>query len=895
MIRLLDTATLHSIGERIRKWNVVLLNQNTEANAYVRLAPVISELYMIPSQNNFSAGSLRWDDNLIIHENRHMQQFSNFNNGLTKVFSFLFGQEGQLFANGITIPDYFFEGDAVWQETLVSKQGRGRLPYFFNGMKSMALQNKKYSWMKLRSGSLQHYTPDHYELGYQLVAYGYEKYGNDFWRKVTEDAVRFKGLFYSFNKAIERYSGKTYSQFRQDAIQYFREQTISTAAANNYESSYITPSKKNNVVDYLFPQFVNDDTIIVTKQSYKELNSFYFLINGKEKKIRVKDFVIDDYFSYRNGKLVYAAYQSDPRWTNRNYSVIQLLDIYSNEQTQLTFQSTCFSPDINDEGTEVLAVNVNTDGSNYLHRLNAVSGELMQQVPNPNNYFFTQTKYINNDFAVSAVRNPAGEMSLIKVNLANGEAEPLIPFSYNVLGYPFVKNDTAYFAMMDGYGNTGNKSTDRIFAISLKDKKLCRITSNINGVYHPSVNSKGDMVFSAFTADGNRLIKLNGAQVNYTETVNAEKTITNEAPAASALQQRGADVLQQVSTETPAVSKYKKSFRLFNFHSARPFSDDPEYGYTFYSDNILTNFFSTVTYTYNRNEQSHAAAFDLVYAGWFPYLRAGVERSFNRKVRTSRGDLFNYTATKLYAGFNVPLQFINGRTFKYFNFGTSFNREYIPNRIVQGKVQSINLDYLSSFISFTHTARQARQNINPAWRQTLLITYRNAFNKSTANNQVEKNKLVADASLFFPGLFKNHSLVIDGAFQQRDTTRSDFFSKTFSMSRGYQDYNGTEVYKLGVNYNFPLFYPDFGLGNIFFIQRIRANVFYDYTAGKKAPSSREIINRSTGCEIYFDTKLWNALPASLGVRYSRLLDTDTENPTAVNRWEITIPFSIIPD
>ena len=186
---LLDSVTLYSIGNKIRKWNIVLLNQTTEANAFVRLAPVMSELYMVPPQNNFANGSLRWDDNLIIHEDRHMQQFSNFNNGLTKVFSFLLGQEGQLLANGISIPNYFFEGDAVWQETLVSAQGRGRMPWFYNGLKSLWLGKKNYSWMKLRSGSLLHYTPDHYELGYPLVAYGYEKYGEDFWRKVTGDAA----------------------------------------------------------------------------------------------------------------------------------------------------------------------------------------------------------------------------------------------------------------------------------------------------------------------------------------------------------------------------------------------------------------------------------------------------------------------------------------------------------------------------------------------------------------------------------------------------------------------------------------------------------------------------------------------------------------------------------
>ncbi len=241
--QLLGKTTAYSIGGKQRKWDILLLNQTTISNAYVRMAPIMSELYMTPEQNNFSSGSLRWDDNLIIHENRHIQQFSNFNSGLTKVFSFLLGQEGQLLANGIAIPDYFFEGDAVWQETLVSNQGRGRMPSFYNGMKSLALGNKKYSWMKLRSGSLRDYTPDHYELGYQLVAYGYEKYGEDFWKKVTQDAIQFKGIFFAFNKAIERHSGKTYQQFREDAMRYFIEQSLSDSKKDPLADKYLTASK----------------------------------------------------------------------------------------------------------------------------------------------------------------------------------------------------------------------------------------------------------------------------------------------------------------------------------------------------------------------------------------------------------------------------------------------------------------------------------------------------------------------------------------------------------------------------------------------------------------------------------------------------------------------------
>ncbi|MFT3680379.1 MAG: hypothetical protein QM791_08885 [Ferruginibacter sp.] len=886
---MLDTATLHSIGDKVRKWNIVLQNQNTEGNAYVRLAPVISELYMIPPQNNFNTGSLRWDDNLVIHENRHMQQLGNFNHGLTKLFSFFLGQEGQLLANGMTIPDYFFEGDAVWQETLVSKQGRGRMPSFFNGMRSLWLADKKYSWMKLRSGSLRHYTPDHYELGYQLVAYGYEKYGADFWRMVTGDAVRFKGLFYSFNKAIEKYSGKTYTQFCQDALNYFKTQTLNTAGVKKYEPSFITGLQKNNVVDYLYPQYVSDDTLIVTKQSYKELNAFYFLIHGKEKKIRVKDFVTDDYFSYRNGKLVYAAYQSDPRWGNRNYSVIQLLDVHSNEQRQLSFKSRYFSPDINAAGTEVIAVNVNTDGSNYLHRLDATTGELISQLPNPFNYFFTQTKYVDNNTAVSAVRHPDGRMALIKVNLQEGSSEPLTNFTYNVLGYPSVKGDTVFFSMSDA---KEKPSLDKVFALNLKTKKLFTVSNNLNGVYSPSVNGKGDIVVSSFTAGGSRLEQITAGTQQWVEAeLEEDAQFTGIAAAAS---QKGALSLYSLKNTEQEVKPYRKSFQLFNFHSARPFADDPEYGYTFYSDNILTSFYNTLTYTYNRNEQSHAIAWDILYAGAFPYLRAGAEQFFNRKIDTGAGGTsFSYKSTKLRAGFLIPLNFINGRTFKYVNIGADFNTEYVPYRLVNRKtIETKALNYADAFFVFSNKARMARQHINPAWAQTLTVTYRNAF------NIIDNKKLVADGSLFFPGLFTNHSLVIDGAFQKRDTLAGDFFSKTFAFSRGYQDLNQRRMYKVGVNYHFPLCYPDWGFGNIVFFQRIRANAFYDYTSSLTKFRSGQLLDiksRSTGAEIYFDTKIWNALPVTVGVRYSRLLDTDLLNPGAVNRWEVTIPFSIIPD
>lgn len=883
-VQLMDSATSKTIGGSQRKWNIILQNQTTIPNAYVRMAPIMSELFMTPGQDNFNTGSIRWDDNLITHENRHMQQFSNFNKGLTKLFTFFLGQEGQLFANGLFLPDYFFEGDAVWQETLVSAQGRGRMPAFYNGFKSLWLENKKYSWMKYRSGSLKDFVPDHYPLGYILVAYGYEKYGENFWNNVTNDAVRFKSFF---NKAIEKHSGLPFKQFRQDAVNFFKEKSLleeKKATANNY----LTGIKKNNVIDYLFPNFIGDDSILVTKKSYKEVNAFYLLANGKEEKLRVKNFVIDDYYSYKNGKIVYASYQSDPRWGNRDYSVIQLLDIKSKQQKQLTFKSKYFSPDINADGSEILAVSVNTDGTNNLHRLNASTGEVILKVPNPQNYFFTQTKYIDRNTAVSAARTPDGTMGLLKVDLTTGKAKYITTPSFNVLGYPFVKGDTLYFTMM-------HNNADKIFAITLSDEKIFSITKNINGVYHPSVNSKGKMVFSAFTAEGSRLATFNINEMSWQRIDTGSVTYSNTGSlyTKKALSKSGAGSLYALTEKQNPITKYKKSLHLFNFHSRRPVIADPEFGYSLYSDNVLSSFSNIFSYTYNRNDKSHTVGISSAYAGWLPVLSIGAEESFNRTRDTAFGKSVIFNSATLKTGFSVPLNFIGGRTNKFLNFGAGYNTEqYYYTGVTKNIFDNRAINYGNTFFSFSNVSRRAKQHINPRWAQSIAVNYRDAFNFRNSH------KLVGSAALYFPGFAANHSLVVNGAYQKKDTLPGDLFSNTFSFARGYQSLSERRMYKIGFNYHFPLSYPDWGIGGIIYFQRIRANAFYDYNSTKAKFSNgnvAEVKNRSTGAELYFDIKVWNSLPVSIGLRFAHLLDTDLLNRSVKNRWEIIVPIGLIPD
>ncbi|MDQ3682716.1 MAG: hypothetical protein M3352_06550, partial [Bacteroidota bacterium] len=218
-------AANQQLGNQFKKINIVLHNNTTLANGYVGLAPFRSEYYLVPGGNIFDFGNLPWAEQLAIHEYRHVQQYNNFNKGISKGFGYIFGQQGRAFANALAIPDWFFEGDAVYAETVLTPQGRGRMPYFLNGFKSLWKENRNYSWMKLRNGSLKDLVPNHYPLGFLLVNYGYIKYGHDFWQKATTDASRFKGFVYPFQQAVKRHSDVEFKTFRKDALTFYSKET----------------------------------------------------------------------------------------------------------------------------------------------------------------------------------------------------------------------------------------------------------------------------------------------------------------------------------------------------------------------------------------------------------------------------------------------------------------------------------------------------------------------------------------------------------------------------------------------------------------------------------------------------------------------------------------------
>jgi len=855
-----------TLGNVLKKVDVVLHNQTTLANGYVALAPFRSEFYLVPGGNIFDFGNLPWQEQLAVHEYRHVQQYNNFNRGGSKVLGVLFGQEGRALANALAIPDWFFEGDAVYAETALTPQGRGRTPYFHNGYRALWREGRNYNWMKLRNGSYKDYVPNHYQLGYLLVNYGYQKYGPEFWRRVTADASAFSSLFYPFQQAVKRHAGVSFATFRREALNNYNHEV--SKRRNDLRS-------RETVTNYYFPHPIGADSIIYLKDSYKKLAAFYLQTPAGEKRIKQKSIGSEEWFSYRNGLIAYTAYNTNPRWSLVNYNDIILLDIHTGQESWLTRKGRYYTPDIAPDAQTIIATAVTDSINSELHVLDR-QGQVINRIQAPQASFFLHPKFIDNDRIVVGIRWPDASISMEIMKLSIREREILVPRTYATIGFPYVISDTVYFTA----SLAGN---DNIYAVQLNNKKIFQLTNSQTGLYFPA-RINDSLIYSAFTSNGYTLQKQDMQSLKPQEingSAWSEVVVPFEVAGDTAIN------ILQVPTRSFIKQHYRKATGLLKFHSWRPDYADPEFTFSIYSENILNTFSNVLFYRYNENENSHALGFNATYGAWYPRVHFGIERTNNRHINSStRRLVLNQTEANI--GYSIPFNFTKGKTLKSFTIGS---RLHFTSLDVAAKspmtFPGIQSTYLNHGVSFAQQLPRARQHIFPKLGYAVSANYRHRLKE-------EGYQGLASSSIYLPGALPNHSLVLQGSVQETDTSNV-LFSNRFANSRGYSDYYFSRMWKAGVNYHLPLLYPDRGFGNIVYLLRVRGNLFYDFTRVYSNSKTASIDLKSTGGELFFDTRWWNAHPLTLGIRYSYLLDADIVGSPNRSRFEIVLPLDLIPD
>ncbi|MBS0027428.1 hypothetical protein ACTJJ0_19460 [Chitinophaga sp. 22321] len=873
IVHYLNRYTRTSIGPLERKVNIVLQNQTMQSNGYVQLGPFRSEFYLTPSPNSLDLGSLNWIEQLSVHEYRHVLQNMNFRQGLSKVFSILGGQLGQAAVTNIAVPNWFWEGDAVVMETALTPQGRGRLPGFFDGFRGLSLAGKQYAYMKIRNGSYVDYVPDHYPLGYLMSTYGREHYGQTFWKDVTTDAVRFRGVFYPLSQSLKKRTGKNITGFYHAMLKEYQPLWNSYAARPDTTPAVSVLPVAKQVTDYKYVYAAGHNEWIVLKNARNKLAGIYRLNTaGKEQLLVRPGIVYDDFFSYRNGRIAWAAARFDARWGWKDFSVIRIWDNATGHTKTISARGKFFSPDISANGEQVITVATTTDMQCHLQLINAKTGALEKELPNRENWYYTYPRFAANDQAViSAVRNPKGEMALVQQSLATGESTLLTPFSFNVIGIPAVEGDTVYFT-------SGYRDVNNVYALTLADRKTFEVTDRGNSAMHMAPDPEKDsLLFSEFTIKGYKLYHAALRQNNWKEVpVTADGRSTWLQPQFK----EGGDILGIVPKDSLPVKKYRQLTHPFNFHSWVPSFNDPDFGISLIGENILSTTSTSIGYTYNRNEESSDIAAGFTFGGWFPMLSVGADYAINRNGLDQNRNRVYWNEATAHIGLSIPLNFSGGLYSRSLAVGSNYN---VRHRYLDSKYKGNDLQFLSNTIIFSNQRIKALQNIFTHFGQYLAVQY------NTSVNGLYAEQLYARLDQYLPGLWPNHNLVLQAAFQQRDQSFNYTFTDNFVYARGYNTPFYTRIYKLGANYHLPLAYPDWGFAQILYFNRIRANLFYDYSMATYAPQKTDTRYTSAGTELFFDTRIGNALPFTFGVRFSHLFDQDPAD-NAQNRVDFIIPI-----
>jgi len=128
-------------------------------------------------------------------------------------------------------------------------------------------------------------------------------------------------------------------------------------------------------------------------------------------------------------------------------------------------------------------------------------------------------------------------------------------------------------------------------------------------------------------------------------------------------------------------------------------------------------------------------------------------------------------------------------------------------------------------------------------------------------------------AVFLPGLLKHHSLRVYAGIQKKTNIHA-YFNDKIRFARGYDDVPlNNEMLTLSASYSFPFAYPDFALGSVIYVKRLRANMFTDHS--RTVFDLPEHSTVSAGFDIIADAHLLRLpMPFEFGLRTVYLQDLD---------------------
>src|SRR5664280_880951 len=804
---------------------VVIHNFTVQSNGYVAWAPKRMELYPTPDQNTIP---LSEEEQLAVHELTHVYQMESLNQGFSKGMSLLLGQQFTGIIASL-LPTWLLEGDAVFAESALTPSGRGRTPSFQKQLKALIVDNNKpYSYDKILNGSYRDFVPDYYESGFQMVTLALAKYDRQIWNKVFkftgEQPFTINPVNLSLSKNYNLKKKKLWEE-TFDTLKILWTKDVSNEKPVDYKVA--NPEKNGKYIDYHSPVYAGRDSILVIKTTLSFPVSFVLInpANKTENRIHVPGQLYPLFISYSKGKLVWVETITDPRWQNREYSVIKLMDIKTGRIIKLSRKSRYLAASVSPDGNRIAAVENTINNINSLVIIDAMTGTIIQSFKTPGNVYLQHPQWSADGKNITFIYLADGGEGIISFRPERQEWATLVEAGRADLQSSFLRNDSLFYV-------SSSSGTDNVYLLT-PDKKTEAVTHSRFGTI--DVSPAGEKIFfSDYTLLGNNIC---------TASVPSDREILKNNLSSSSFLINRFNIKTSSDSGNSGIKympePYRKWQHLFRFHSWMPFYTDLEQlninpanirpGVTIMTQNTLSSLISTLGYEYSADKRNliHSR---ITWQGQYPVIESQIDYGTLPQISKVMANVANPSDIKPGISFintiSLPLQFSPGSFSEFLQPSVSadYKNQYIYNK------ESGTYDYGQTIVTtrfyFTNYYQSSLRDIYPKWAQILDINYRYApFDKAIYGSDISLK-----TAFYFPGIFANNSIRI--RLETEKQNPAEFLYGSFSsLPRGYNNIISKKINFYSADYALPLVYPDFNLASFIYLKRIRADFFYDRASG----------------------------------------------------------------
>ncbi len=915
--------TLHhmqttSLGAQPRPIQFIMQNRILTNNGFVTVNPWHSQLYVTPTQDYNFTGNADWTHLLLFHEYRHVVQYGKADQGLAALIrKYFIGNPALSLAGNLGAPDWFWEGDAVYAETVMTEKGggRGEIPNFSVQFRTTLLEKGPWSYSKQALGSYKHLVANHYVFGYFFAAYINETYGDDVWDKITEasfggseEKFTFRLAPYwpfSFSNAMKYYTGYTLTQNYNHMIKY-----VTAKWEQQAEATEPNPEPVQQDVGFLFNErryftdfsspvkLENGDLISVRKG----LGDFYQFVridesDGKVKRVHVPGFVKDNEFlAAGKNSLAWIEFQYHPRYAFENYNVIKVWNAETSKVATYGKKSRYLSVDISRDASKLVAIQSLTDYTSELVVIDVATSK-------------TDTVYSTREATILTPRwSPDGQQiifisfmpgagrSLKILDLTTTEVKTLHHFGYENIGIPYWEGDYVYY-------NSPYSGIDNIYALHIPTGKRYQVTNARYGAYNVFPH-EGDLYFNVHTFEGKDVVKINRDIKAWTPVEQVKDQTIDFAGDDEHFQHEIASL--QTDMGLP-VTKYKS--RLFN-----PFAwsildgtgaDQVRIGVR--SRNVLNTSVLSAGYNYDVNGFNGYFFGNVSYQKYWPVFDLEVREGARSNLLLDQNSVEvreNWNETNLSLITRIPVNLTRSRFVH--NFTLSGALDYTNVRNFDLETRSVSRLANGGLFSYRLTGnynlfhKASQRHINTPLGISLVLDYQ----KTLPGSDYEGQLFVAQAFTSVRGIMPHHSVNIRAGWQYappidysyqiendslgRQVITSVFVPENFylfptrlALPRGGEYRLADQYFTAGFSYELPIMYPDLPVWSLLYLQRIRVKPFFDVAKSIRfydlpagfSDFTDDRVQQTAGLELMFDFNVIRRRPAlSAGVRFSYNFD-----------------------